>query len=200
MSVIGIDLGTTFSCIGTIENDRVEIIQNDSGNRTTPSWVSFGEEILVGEAAKTNALLNPTNTVFDIKRLMGMNYDDKKCQQDLEHLSYKVIDQENRPMVEVEIKGEKKLFTPQEISAQILRKMKEIGESRIGEEVKDCVITVPAYFNDAQRQSTMDAGRIAGLNVLRIINEPTAAAMAYGLDKVKSEEDKNILVFDCGGK
>jgi len=200
MSVIGIDLGTTFSCIGIIENDRVEIIENDSGNRTTPSWVSFDEEILVGEAAKTNALLNPTNTVFDIKRLMGMNYNDKKCQQDLEHLSYKVIDQENRPLVEVEMNGEKKLFTPQEISAQILRKMKQIGESRLGEEVKDCVITVPAYFNDAQRQATMDAGRIAGLNVLRIINEPTAAAMAYGLEKVKSEEDKNILVFDCGGK
>ena len=200
MTVIGIDLGTTFSCIGMIENDRVEIIQNDSGNRTTPSWVSYDEEILVGEAAKTNALLNPKNTIFDIKRLMGMTYDDKKCQQDLEHLSYKVIDQENRPMVEVEIKGEKKLFTPQEISAQILRKMREIGESRLGEKVKDCVITVPAYFNDTQRQATIDAGRIAGLNVLRIINEPTAAAMAYGLDKVHAEEDKNILVFDCGGK
>lgn len=199
MTVIGIDLGTTFSCLGMIENNRVEIVPNDSGCRTTPSWVSFDEEILVGDAAKTNGLLNPKNTIYDIKRLMGMNYDDKKCQQDIENLGYKVVEKENRPMVEVQIKEETKLFTPQEISAQILRKMKEIGEARYGGEVRDCVITVPAYFNDTQRQATIDAGRIAGLNVLRIINEPTAAAMAYGLDKVKPGEDKNILVFDCGG-
>jgi len=199
MSVIGIDLGTTYSCIGTIENERVEILQNDCGNRTTPSWVSFDDEILVGEAAKNNSTINTENTIFDIKRLMGQKYDDKKLQAELKHLTYKVVDDENRPKIEVDYKGERKKFTPEEISAKILIKMKEIGESRLGGDVKDCVITVPAYFNDSQRQATKDAGMIAGLNVLRIINEPTAAALAYGLDKIRPEEDKNILVYDFGG-
>ena len=199
-SVIGIDLGTTYSCIGTIENGKVEILENDSGNRTTPSWVSFDDEILIGESAKTNSVLNATNTIFDIKRFIGKTFEDKKLQEDLEHISYNIVNDNNRPKVEVNFKGEKKTFTPEEISAKILMKMKEIGERRLGHEVKDCVITVPAYFSDAQRQATRDAGLIAGLNVLRIINEPTAAAIAYGLDKIQSDEEKNILVFDCGGK
>lgn len=199
-SVIGIDLGTTYSCIGTIENGKVEILENESGNRTTPSWVSFEDEILVGEAAKTNSVLNTENTIFDIKRFIGQEYDNKKLQDDLEHISYKIVNDNNRPKVEVNFKGETKQFTPEEISAKILMKMKEIGEKRLGQEVKDCVITVPAYFSDAQRQASRDAGAIAGLNVLRIINEPTAAAIAYGLDKIQSEQEKNILVFDCGGK
>ena len=198
-SVIGIDLGTTYSCIGTIENGKVEILENDSGNRTTPSWVSFDDEILIGEAAKTNSVLNVKNTIYDIKRFIGQNYDDKKLQENLEHISYNIVNDNNFPKVEVDFKGEKKRFTPEEISAKILMKMKEIGERKLGYEVKDCVITVPAYFNDAQRQATRDAGLIAGLNVLRIINEPTAAAIAYGLDKIQSDEEKNILVFDCGG-
>ena len=198
-SVIGIDLGTTYSCIGTIENGKVEILENDSGNRTTPSWVSFEDEILIGEAAKTNSVLNAKNTIYDIKRFIGKDFKDKKLQEDLEHISYSIVNDNDCPKVEIEFKGERKKFTPEEISAKILMKMKEIGERRLGHEVKDCVITVPAYFSDSQRQATRDAGLIAGLNVLRIINEPTAAAIAYGLDKIQSNEEKNILVFDCGG-
>jgi len=197
---IGIDLGTTYSCVGVWQNDHVEIIANDQGNRTMPSYVSFTtEERLIGEASKSSAASNPSNTVFDAKRLIGKNFDDAKVQSDMKHLSYNVIDQGNKPMIEVEFKGETKVFAPEEISSMILTKMKEIAESFLGEKVTDAVITVPAYFNDSQRQATKDAGTIAGLNVLRIINEPTAAAIAYGLDK-KSKAEKNVLIFDCGGK
>ena len=198
--VIGIDLGTTYSCVGTFENDRVEIISNDQGNRTTPSWVAFNEqERLVGDGAKNQAVLNPKNTVFDAKRFIGRRYKDDSVQKDIRHLSCDVIDKQNKPYFQVQYKGETKEFAPEEISAMVLGKMKEIAESYIGETVTDCVITVPAYFNDACRQATKDAGMIAGLNVLRIINEPTAAAIAYGLDKVKDGKERNILVYDFGG-
>jgi heat shock protein 1/8 len=197
---IGIDLGTTYSCVGVWQNDHVEIIANDQGNRTTPSYVSFtAEERLIGEASKSSAASNPLNTVFDAKRLIGQKYNDPKLQDDLKHLSYKVLNKENKPFIEVDFRGETKVFAPEEISSMILVKMKEIAEAYLGEEVKDAVITVPAYFNDSQRQATKDAGTIAGLNVLRIINEPTAAAIAYGLDK-KADKERNILIFDCGGK
>jgi L1 cell adhesion molecule like protein len=196
---IGIDLGTTYSCVGVWQNDHVEIIANDQGNRTTPSYVSFtAEERLIGEASKSSAASNPLNTVFDAKRLIGQKYNDPKLQDDLKHLSYKVLNKENKPYIEVDFRGETKVFAPEEISSMILVKMKEIAEAYLGEEVKDAVITVPAYFNDSQRQATKDAGTIAGLNVLRIINEPTAAAIAYGLDK-KADKERNILIFDCGG-
>lgn len=195
----GIDLGTTYSCVGTFENNKVEILANESGSRTTPSWVSFDEERLVGDAAKSNSVRNPKNTIFDAKRLMGKSFDDKKLQADLKNLPYTVINKDNKPIIEVDFRNEKKQFSPEQISAMILEKMKTIGEQCCGGEMKDCVITVPAYFNDAQRQATKDAGLIAGLNVLRIINEPTAAAIAYGLDKMSNGEDKNILVFDFGG-
>jgi len=197
--VLGIDLGTTFSCVGIWRDGRVEVIANDQGNRTTPSFVSFtNEERLIGDAAKTMASSNPKNTVYDAKRLVGRNYNDGHMQEELKHFSYNVIDKNNKPVIEVEYKNETKHFTPEEISSMILYKMKEIGEAYIGESVTDAVITVPAYFNDSQRQATKDAGVIAGLNVLRIINEPTAAAIAYGLDK-KSGGSKNVLIFDCGG-
>jgi len=196
---IGIDLGTTYSCVGVWQNDHVEIIANDQGNRTTPSYVSFtAEERLIGEASKSSAASNPNNTVFDAKRLIGQKYNDPKVQEDLKHLSYNVVNKENKPFIQVEFRGETKVFAPEEVSAMILVKMKEIAEAYLGEEVKDAVVTVPAYFNDSQRQATKDAGTIAGLNVLRIINEPTAAAIAYGLDK-KSYVERNILIFDCGG-
>jgi len=197
--VLGIDLGTTFSCVGIWRNGRVEVIANDQGNRTTPSFVSFtSEERLIGDAAKTMASSNPKNTVYDAKRLVGRNYNDSHMQDELKHFSYKVVDKNNKPVIEVEYKNETKQFTPEEISSMILYKMKEIGEAYLGETVTDAVITVPAYFNDSQRQATKDAGVIAGLNVLRIINEPTAAAIAYGLDK-KGGGSKNVLIFDCGG-
>uniref|UniRef100_A0A6C0JEX8 Uncharacterized protein n=1 Tax=viral metagenome TaxID=1070528 RepID=A0A6C0JEX8_9ZZZZ len=196
---IGIDLGTTYSCVGVWQNDHVEIIANDQGNRTMPSYVSFTQdERLIGEAAKASAANNATNTVFDAKRLIGNNFNDEKVQSDMKHLSYKVIDRENKPFIEVEFKGETKVFAPEEISSMVLMKMKEIAESFLGTEVTDAVITVPAYFNDSQRQATKDAGTIAGLNVIRIINEPTAAAIAYGLDK-KSQGEKNVLIVDLGG-
>lgn len=197
---IGIDLGTTYSCVGIWQNDHVEIIANDQGNRTTPSYVSFTkEERLIGEAAKSSAANNPTNTVFDAKRLIGQHYNDQNVQSDLKHLSYTVINKDNKPFIQVDFREERKMFSPEEISSMILLKMKEIAESFLGETVTDAVVTVPAYFNDSQRQATKDAGTIAGLNILRIINEPTAAAIAYGLDK-KSSKEKNILIFDCGGK
>lgn len=198
-NVIGIDLGTTFSCVGTWQNDRVEILANDQGNRTTPSWVSFMEERLVGDAAKSQATLNPENTIFDAKRFIGRKYDDPCVQKDMKHLSCNIINKNNKPFFSVMYKGEKKEFSPEEISAMVLGKMKEIAEAYLGSGVTDCVITVPAYFNDAARQATKDAGIIAGLNVLRIINEPTAAAIAYGLDKCKDGQEKNILVYDFGG-
>lgn len=196
---IGIDLGTTYSCVAVWQNDHVEIIANDQGNRTMPSYVSFTQdERLIGEAAKSMVASNPTNTVFDAKRLIGQNFNDEKVQADMKHFTYNVIDKDGKPFIEVEFKGEKKVFAPEEISSMVLTKMKEIAEAYLGETVENAVITVPAYFNDSQRQATKDAGAIAGLNVLRIINEPTAAAIAYGLDK-KSQVEKNILIFDIGG-
>jgi L1 cell adhesion molecule like protein len=199
-TAIGIDLGTTYSCVGVWQNDHVEIIANDQGNRTTPSYVSFtSEERLIGDAAKSSVAQNPNNTVFDAKRLIGQKFNDPTVQSDMKHFTYKVIDKENKPYIEVDYKGETKVFAPEEISSMVLSKMKEIAEAYLGNEVTDAVITVPAYFNDSQRQATKDAGTIAGLNVLRIINEPTAAAIAYGLDK-KDEKERNVLIFDCGGK
>ena len=197
---IGIDLGTTYSCVGVWQNNNVEIIANDQGNRTTPSYVAFNEnERLLGNAAKSQCTQNPINTVFDAKRLIGRNFNDEFVQSDIKHFPYKVISgKDGKPMIQVDYKGEQKLFQPEEISSMVLIKMKEIAESFIGSQVKDAVITVPAYFNDAQRQATKDAGIIAGLNVLRIINEPTAAAIAYGLDK-KGKGEKNILIYDLGG-
>jgi heat shock protein 5 len=196
--VIGIDLGTTYSCVGIFKNGRVEIIPNELGNRITPSIVAFtDEERLVGEAAKNQGALNPARTVYSIKRLIGRKYNDKEVQHDKKLLPYDIVSKEGKPYVEVEIKNEKKQFSPEEISAMILTKMKNIAEKYLGQEVKHAVITVPAYFNDSQRQSTKDAGMISGLNVLRIINEPTAAAIAYGLDK--KHKERNILVFDLGG-
>ena len=197
---IGIDLGTTYSCVGVWQNDHVEIIANDQGNRTMPSYVSFTkDERLIGEPAKTNAAANPKNTIYDSKRWIGKNYNDENITRVLKHLSYNVIDKDNKPMIEVEYKEETKTFSPEEIGAMILGKMKEVAEAFLGETVTDAVITVPAYFNDSQRTATKDAGAIAGLNVLRIINEPTAAAIAYGLDK-QSKTERNVLIFDCGGK
>jgi L1 cell adhesion molecule like protein len=197
---IGIDLGTTYSCVGVWQNERVEIIANDQGNRTTPSYVAFTEsERLIGDAAKNQVSMNPENTVFDAKRLIGRKIDDASIQNDMKHWSFKVVGKDGgKPHIQVNFKGEEKIFSPEEISAMVLIKMKEIAESYLGDVVKDAVITVPAYFNDGQRQATKDAGAIAGLNVLRIINEPTAAAIAYGLDK-KGQGESNILIFDLGG-
>ncbi len=194
---IGIDLGTTYSCVGIWQNGHVEIIANDQGNRTTPSYVSFTEqERLIGDAAKSMVSSNPSNTVFDAKRLIGQKFNDSKVQDDMKHFTYKVINKDTKPYIQVEFKGEQKVFSPEEISAMVLTKMKETAESYLGHDVTEAVITVPAYFNDSQRQATKDAGVIAGLNVLRIINEPTAAAIAYGLEK---KGEKNVLIFDCGG-
>ena len=196
---VGIDLGTTYSCVAHFANDRVEIIANDQGNRTTPSYVAFTDtERLIGDAAKNQAAMNPHNTVFDAKRLIGRKFDDPEVTNDAKHYPFKVIDKGGKLVVQVEYKGETKTFTPEEISSMILTKMKETAENFLGTEVKDAVVTVPAYFNDSQRQATKDAGTIAGLNVLRIINEPTAAAIAYGLDK-KSQKEHNVLIFDLGG-
>ena len=197
---IGIDLGTTYSCVGVWQNERVEIIANDQGNRTTPSYVAFTEsERLIGDAAKNQVSMNPENTVFDAKRLIGRKIDDASIQNDMKHWSFKVVGKDGgKPHIQVNFKGEEKTFSPEEVSAMVLVKMKEIAESYLGDVVKDAVITVPAYFNDGQRQATKDAGAIAGLNVLRIINEPTAAAIAYGLDK-KGQGESNILIFDLGG-
>lgn len=198
---IGIDLGTTYSCVGVWQNDRVEIIANDQGNRTTPSYVSFtDEERLVGDSAKQGASTNPKNTIFDAKRLIGRRLTDSTVVSDRKLWPFTVIDGgEGKPKIEVEFKGETKQFLPEEISAMVLGKMKMTAEGFLGHSVKNAVITVPAYFNDAQRQATKDAGAIAGLNVLRIINEPTAAAIAYGLDRLGSKS-QNVLIFDCGGK
>ena len=197
---IGIDLGTTYSCVGIYQNGNVEIIANEQGNRTTPSWVSFGDERLIGDAAKNAFGQNITNTVYEIKRMMGRDFDDPILQKDLKLLPYKVVNVNGKPKVEVTIKDEVKQFTPEEISAMILTKMKSIAENYLGSTVTDAVITVPAYFNDAQRQATKDAGIIAGLNVLRVINEPTAAAMAYGLQKKADGKERNVLIFDRGGR
>jgi len=192
-------LGTTYSCVGIYKSGgKVEIIPNELGNRITPSYVAFtDEERLVGDAAKNQASINPTNTVFDVKRLIGRTFDDVHVQRDMKLFPYKVVNRDNKPYVEVQVKGEAKVFSPEEISAMVLQKMKKIAEDYIGKPIKNAVVTVPAYFNDAQKQATKDAGRIAGLNVIRIINEPTAAAIAYGMDQKGKE--KNILVFDLGG-
>ena len=198
MVAIGIDLGTTYSCVGWWKDNRCEIIANDQGNRTTPSYVSFTDtERLVGDGAKNQCSMNPENTIFDAKRLIGRKFDDPSVQSDIDHFPFKVISENNNPKIQATYKGELKTFQPEEISSMVLVKMKEIAESYIGEEVTEAVITVPAYFNDSQRQATKDAGHISGLNVLRIINEPTAAAIAYGLDK--KDEERHVLIFDLGG-
>lgn len=200
MTIWGCDLGTTYSAFGIWKNGRVDIIANDQGNRTTPSYVAFTDsERLVGDAAKNQAAMNPANTIYDAKRLIGRKFSDPVIQEDMKMWPFKVVDDGNdRPQIVVNFKGEDKKFYPEEISAMLLGRMKELVEAYTGDDAKDVVITVPAYFNDQQRQATKDAGVIAGLNVLRIINEPTAAAIAYGLDN-KSSDEKNILVFDCGG-
>jgi L1 cell adhesion molecule like protein len=197
---IGIDLGTTYSCVGVWQNGGVDIISNDQGNRTTPSYVAFTEsERIIGDAAKSQCSSNPENTIFDAKRLIGKKFNDETVQSDIKHFPFKVVNRDGKPSVSVNFKHELKTFSPEEISAMILTKMKSTAESYLGEEVTKAVITVPAYFNDSQRQATKDAGKIAGLEVLRIINEPTAAAICYGLDKQGEDQEKNVLVFDCGG-
>ena len=196
---VGIDLGTTYSCVGVFRDDRIEIIANDQGNRTTPSFVAFTDtERLIGDAAKNQVAMNPHNTVFDAKRLIGRRYGDAEVQADMKHWPFKIVEKAGKPNIKVEFKGEEKEFTPEEISSMILVKMRETAEAYLGGTVNNAVVTVPAYFSDSQRQATKDSGLIAGLNVLRIINEPTAAAIAYGLDK-KTEGERNVLIFDLGG-
>ncbi|PWW74465.1 heat shock protein 70 [Tuber magnatum] len=197
---IGIDLGTTYSCVAIYEGNGVEIIANEQGNRVTPSFVAFSEkERLIGDAAKNQAALNPRNTVFDAKRLIGRRFDEPSVKKDIQSWPFRVIDREGNPYIEVEYLGETKQFSPQEISSMVLTKMKEIAEAKLGQAVEKAVITVPAYFNDNQRQATKDAGAISGMNVLRIINEPTAAAIAYGLGAGKSDKERYVLIFDLGG-
>ncbi|KAL9099443.1 MAG: hypothetical protein Q9163_005055 [Psora crenata] len=196
--VIGIDLGTTYSCVGVMQNGKVEIIVNDQGHRITPSYVAFtDEERLIGDAAKNQFASNPKRTIFDIKRLIGRKWSDKDVQSDIKHFPFRVTNQHDKPAVTVEVNGKDRSFTPEEISAMVLGKMRDVAESYLGKPVKNAVVTVPAYFNDNQRQATKDAGIIAGLNVIRVVNEPTAAAIAYGLDKTGGE--RQIIVYDLGG-
>jgi L1 cell adhesion molecule like protein len=198
-NAVGIDLGTTYSCVGVFQHGKVEIIANDQGNRTTPSYVGFTDtERLIGDAAKNQVAMNPTNTVFDAKRLIGRKFEDSTVQSDMKHWPFEVVSDAGKPKLSVDFMGEKKCFFPEEISSMVLVKMKETAEAYLGNPVTNAVITVPAYFNDSQRQATKDAGVISGLNVLRIINEPTAAAIAYGLDKKVSGE-KHVLIYDLGG-
>jgi len=197
-TVIGIDLGTTYSCVGVYKDGRVQIIANDQGNRITPSYVAFSDgDRLIGDAAKNQASLNPENTVFDVKRLIGRGFTDQTVQKDKKLFPFNLVNKNSKPYIEVDFNDAKKTYSPEEISAMILIKMKETAEAFLGKDIENAVITVPAYFNDAQRQATKDAGTIAGLNVMRIINEPTAAAIAYGLDQKGKE--RNILVYDLGG-
>jgi L1 cell adhesion molecule like protein len=198
---IGIDLGTTYSCVGVWQGDRVEIIANDQGNRTTPSYVAFNDtERLIGDAAKNQAAMNPTNTIYDAKRLIGRRIDDEHVQADMKLWPFEVVaGVDQKPKIRIQFKNKNETFHPEEISSMVLTKMKETAETYLGHPVKKAVITVPAYFNDAQRQATKDAGAIAGLEVLRIINEPTAAAIAYGLDKTNDGKERNVIIFDCGG-
>ena len=199
MTAIGIDLGTTYSCVGVFKNGKVEIIANEQGNRTTPSYVAFTEtERLIGDSAKSQSSVNPANTICDAKRFLGKTFSERTVQSDMKILQFDITNKDGKPVFNVQYKGEPKQFRPDEISAMVLGKMKKIAEDYLGNDVKDAVVTVPAYFNDAQRNATKDAGRIAGLNVLRIINEPTAAAIAYGLDK-NGEGEKIVLIFDLGG-
>lgn len=197
--VIGIDLGTTYSCVAVWQNERVEIIPNAQGNRTTPSYVAFTDnERLVGDSAKNQSAMNPTNTIYDAKRLIGRKFSDPVVQEDMKLWPFKVVsDSTDRPQIVVEYKKQEQKFYAEEISAMVLSEMKQVAEAYLGQEVRDAVITVPAYFNDSARQATKDAAVIAGLNAMRIINEPTAAAIAYGLDKKGPE--KNILIADIGG-
>ena len=199
MTAIGIDLGTTYSCVGVFQHGKVEIIANDQGNRTTPSCVGFTDsERLIGDSAKNQVATNPKNTVVDAKRLIGREFNDGAVQKDMKYWPFDVVNKAGKPIISVDYKGKPEKFTPEEISSMVLTKMKETAESYLGGKVRDAVVTVPAYFNDAQRQATKDAGHIAGLNVMRIINEPTAAALAYGLDK-NLQGEKNVLIFDLGG-
>ena len=203
MVAIGIDLGTTYSAVAVFQHDRVEVIANEQGNRTTPSYVAFTDtERLIGDAAKNQASANANNTVFDAKRMMGRTFMDPVIQEDIAHWPFRVAETDGRLRIHVQQHGEEKAFLPEEISAMILQKMKQTAEAYLGETVVDAVVTVPAYFNDSQRQATKDAGTIAGLNVLRIINEPTAAALAYGMDQksAMAQQEQHVVIFDCGGK